>query len=170
MEVGFLDRCSRYRQDHKSGVQTRDMPPNKDYRSGPGTWSVVLVWWHFPCLYPSFVYKSQLWRRVGQERQGITKVGYRQGKSHQTRTTDQVPGTWSVVLVWWHFPCLYPSFVYKSPLWRRVGQERQGTDKITKVGYRQGKCHQTRTTDEVPGTATDRCGRHMRITHRRWAA
>ena len=63
---------------------------------------------------------------------------------------------------------LYLGFAYESPLWRRVGQERQGTGQIAKVGYRTGLCHQSRTTGQVPEEATGRCVRHMEIIQRRW--
>ena len=121
----------------------------------PGTSSVVLVWWHFPCLYPTFVILSVpclSWPTLRQSGLLYTKLGYRQGKCHQTRTTDQVPGTWSVVLVWWHIPCLYPTFVILSVPCLSWPTLRQSGLLYTKLGYRQGKCHQTRTTDQVPGT------------------
>ena len=63
---------------------------------------------------------------------------------------------------------LYLGFAYESPLWRRVGQERQGTGQIAKVGYRTGLWHQRRTTGQVPGKANGRCASHMRIIRRRW--
>ena len=63
---------------------------------------------------------------------------------------------------------LYLGFAYESPLWRRVGQERQGTGQIAKVGYRTGLCHERRTTGQDPEEADGHDGSHMETIQPRW--
>ena len=82
--------------------------------------------------------------------------------------TGQPLGTCPVPHFWSVFHDLYLGFAFETPLWRRVGQEKQGTGQITKVGYRTGVCQQKWTTGQVPGKANGRCGPHMRLIRRRW--
>ena len=59
-------------------------------------------------------------------------------------------------------------FAFENPLWHRVGQEKQGTGQITKVGYRTGVCQQKWTTGQVPRKANGQGGPHMELIPRRW--
>ena len=75
-----------------------------------------------------------------------TKMRYRTYKSWKMQGTGQPLGTCPVPHFSSVFYVLYLGFAFENPLWHRVGQEKQGTGQITKVGYRTRVLHQEWTT------------------------